>query len=65
MADLASFKLLITALKSPSAPYKIVPVENILGPTIVPDFTISDWEKTISVLDDGSCWVVIPKARLA
>ena len=60
MADLASSKLFTVALKSPSAPYRITPVENILGPTMVPAFTISDWENTISVLAEGSWAVVTP-----
>src|SRR3712207_7009448 len=35
------------------------------GPIICPAFTISDWENTISVLEEGSCVVVTPYARLA
>ena len=35
------------------------------GPVIVPAFTISLCEKTISVFEDGSCVVVTPNAKLA
>src|SRR5882757_1885362 len=60
----ASSKEFITALKSPSAPYKMVPVLNTRGPTIKPAFTNSLCAKTISLLADGSCVVVTPYAKL-
>ena len=54
MANLASSKLFTTALKSPSAPYKINPVENNLGPTVCPLFCNSSKVKAAFVCTEGS-----------
>ena len=65
IAKRASSKLFTTALKSPSAPYKIKPVENILGPTKWPLFWSSSKVKAAAVCTDGSWAVVTPKAKFA
>jgi hypothetical protein len=43
----------------------MVPVENSRGPSLAPLLMSSAFVKTVSVLFDGSCDVVMPKATLA
>jgi hypothetical protein len=57
--------VLTTALNGVSAPYRIVPVEKIRGPSFAPVRTSSALVKTVAVSFDGSCEVVTPNATLA
>ena len=59
----ASSRLSTFAAYEPFAPYRIVPVEKIRGPTTSPAFRISAWVKIVPVSFDGSWIVVTPRAR--